>query len=695
MPSTCNAKSRRPVRYHLRATLTPEHHEAEEAALWQVLRQGQFDEVLFFVPHAEERSSGLGTDADNARLVEILAPLFERLRAAGIAPSINIWWTVAFSEFAGMPRDLRDSFNFRWAVTIDGRESRAVACPRCPAWRAQVVRMYQAYASLKPVRIWIDDDVRMTLRADLHSPCFCDSCLAAMQARTGTRFTRDELLTGILADPPNPVREAWLAEQEQLMLDIVTGLATGVHAASPETHVSLMHSGPEHHSAEGRNWARLVAALGQPTPMLRPSIGTYTEGLGPAFAAALNCSRRSLAAYPPGVEVAPEIETYPQSRFGKSVASVTADLVLAQLLGVREMTFSIYRFGGRLDLEIAREDVWSELLGRLKPKLQALADLGITPAQQRGIGLYWHEQEARHARSVQQQSKPIFLYRQHPWDQTLPLFGLATSYGPSRVMAFAGEQVACLSDAERERVFAGGVLLDARAAEELLLLGCGDLAGIARRLPDTTAAVETIEDAAFGGLAGDVINCRWTSQPWQFECLPGTRAVSRLRGYRHEDHGHGVLVCENRLGGRVVVVPFDSQAGAASGLGLSYPALESPSFLCRARQAQLRAALEWATRGPLPLVVEDAPLAYPLLIEQPRRLIIGVANLMPDAIAKLTLCLATPTAFVPKRLRVLTREGKWRACRRAEIATDPVSGTTLLRTDLALPYLDVATLILD
>ena len=38
--------------------------------------------------------------------------------ACCIAPSINIWWTVSFSEFTGMPRDLRDRFKFRWAVAI-------------------------------------------------------------------------------------------------------------------------------------------------------------------------------------------------------------------------------------------------------------------------------------------------------------------------------------------------------------------------------------------------------------------------------------------------------------------------------------------------------------------------------------------------------------------------------------------------
>jgi hypothetical protein len=694
MPARSNRNPARPVRYHLRATLTPECHEAEEQALWSVLKRGRFDEVMFFVPHAEERSDGLGTDEDNTRMAEILSPLFARLRKAGIAPSINIWWTAAFSEFPGMPRDLRNRFNFRWAVRPDGYTSRSVACPRCPDWRRQIAAMYRTYAALKPVRLWIDDDVRTTLRADMHSPCFCDVCLAAIAARLGAGIARSGLLAGILADPPNPVRDAWLADQRDLMREMVAFLADAVHEVSSGTSVSLMHSCPEQHAAEGRCWADLVAALGTPPPMLRPGIGTYAESTGPGFAAALAHARRSLAAYPPGIAVAPEIETYPQSRYGKSLASAAADLVLAQLLGAREMTFSIYRFGGRLDLEIAREDAWSDMLARLKPKLQALADLDIRPDQQRGIGLVWREDEARHAWGVHDQPKPIFLFRQHPWDHVLPLLGLAAAHAPARVTALSGEQPESLTPPELDRLASGGLLLDARAAEAFLRMGRGNLVGIARRLPDTTATREMIEDPAFGGFAGDVINCRWTSAAWQFETLPGARVVSRLRGYRGEERGHGVLAFENRLGGRVVIVPFDSQVAQVSALGIGHPPFESPSFLCRPRQAQMRDALVWAGSGPLPLTVEDAPMVYPLLIEQPGRLVIGIVNLMPDPVPLLTIRLASP-AFEPRRIRLLTPSGRWRMGRQAAIARDPADHAVVIRLPLPLPYLETGVLLLD
>jgi hypothetical protein len=682
----------RTVRYHLRVTLTPEHHKEEEKALWRVIRKARIDEVAFFVPHAEERSPGLGTDAEHRRMAALLKPVFARLRKAGVAPSINPWWTVSFSEFPGLRRDLRDRFTFHWAVGADGRESVSIACPRCPVWRAHARRMYATYARLRPARFWIDDDVRMTGRADLHCACFCEVCLAEMGRRAGRDFARSELLKAILADPPNPVRDAWLDYQRELEREIVAGLAEAVHAVSPETAMGLMHSGFEIHAAEGRRWRELIAALGAPAPMCRPGLGPYSETTAAGFAEGLSGMRFSQAVYPPGTAVAPEIENYPHSRFSKSLAFVRADLDMAQICGVPEATFSIYRFGGRLDLETRREDPWSGLLGALKPRLQAIAALGIRREQARGVALYWHEAAARHTRGVSDEPKPVFLYRERPWDVALPLMGIATQYGSGDVTAFAGEQIACLGADELDRIFSRGVLLDVRAAETLLRMGRGDLAGVAARAADTAASMETIEDPAFGDWAGDVINLRWTSQAWQFKWLKGARVISRLRGYRSEERGHGGVLFENELGGRVVIYPFDSQVRSVVGLGVGFPPLLSPSFICRPRQAQLRAALEWAGRAPLPLLVPEAPTVYPLLAEQVGRLIVGVANLLADPIAALRIRLRAP-AFPLRRVRALDADGRWHGCRAA--IRGPRKGAVTLDTGLRLNYLEVAILQID
>jgi hypothetical protein len=686
-------RASRTVRYHLRVALTPEHAAEEALALDSILEDARIDEVLFFVPHAEERSPGLGTPAEIRESADRLVPIFDKLRARGVAPSINIWWTCSFSHFPSLPRVQDGVFTFRWAVTPEGKTSRTAACPRCEAWLRAAREMYAAYAALKPVRLWIDDDVHATLRADVHSACFCDSCLAGMEARAGRKWERASLLAAIVKDPPNPVRDAWLGFQEAIMLDIVAGLASAVHDVSPETRVCLMHSPFEYHSAEGRHWAPLVKALGSPRPTFRPSIGPYIETTSLGIADGLNGTRLMQAALKGAVDIAPEIENYPHTRFGKTAAIVKADLQMAQLFGIPEMTFSIYRFGGRLDLEVKRSRFWQQMLGALKPRLQILANLGIRPEQQQGVGLFFHEESARHTAGGESLTRPVLLMRRRPWDGALSTMGFPVRFGPAPVTAFAGESLAALDPAERARLFQGGVLMDGRAAATLLRLGEGSLAGLAGARPDAGHSHETIEEAAFGGLPGDVMNTRWEGAARQFDWLPGARAVSRLRGYRDEPTGDGVVLFENAAGGRVAVFPFDSQGGAQMSLGAGAEPMLSPSFLSAPRQAQLKDVLTWLGRTPLPMVVHAESPVYPLLVAQPRRWIAAIAALSADGLDRLDIEFG-PLPFEVRRIRRLDRTNRWKTVPLERLETTG-TGTCRLRLETPLACLEVAVLTLE
>lgn len=649
------------------------------------------DEVAFFVPEAEDVSTGLGSLELCRDVARELMPVFRRCRREGIVPSINIWWTVSFSHFATFPRDQHDQFPFRWAVSVDGKESRVVACPQDVKWRAHVCEMYRIFARLKPARLWIDDDVRATLRADMHCPCLCIACLDEMRQRTGTRRSREELLKAILADPPNPVREAWLAFQRDLIHDIDTGLAQAVHEVSPGTHLGVMFSPPELHFAEGRRWNDYVAALGQPTPYCRPHLGPYTQGLAVQNADGLTHAMFSQATLPEGVVVAPELENYPYSRFAKSVRHTRAQMGFAQLLGLNEITISLFPFSGHQDK--LREDVWEKMLGETKPMLQSIADLGITRDQLRGISLYWHEDVCRHVRGVSQAAKPVFLYRQRPFDAALPMLGFSIRYGDGEVTVVTAETICCLSATELERLFSRGVLLDARAVESLILLGRGDLAGAAERLPDAKAVNETIETKAFGGIAGDPMSMRQSSAPWQFQLDPRARVITRYRGYRGEETGHGMWLFENRLGGRVAVLPLDTQNDGVSHFGLvTTNALHSPTFLTWTRQALFHDVLKWLGRKPVPLFVPCAPGIFPVLVDQGKRLVVGVVNLSSDPIERLALQLAAP-AFPVRRVRALRNDGEWVSCK-AKIG--PVRrGCVTIQTGLTVGHFDTAVLTLE
>lgn len=674
------SKNRRIVRYHLRVFMPSRDWQSDEEALWRIIRLGQIDEVVFLVPHVEQSSPGLGTPAECERQIEVLAPLFERLRAQSITPSINIWWTMGFSNFSGQKRDLRSKFNFRWAVSQEGVMSTAIACPADENWRKEVKRVYQTFARLRPIRIWLDDDFRAILRADLHSPCFCDWCLAEMARRTGTARSRHELCAAILADPPNPVRVTWLKFQAELIADVARMLAETVHSISPETHVSVMFSPIEGHFAEGRCWADHLNTLGKPTPYVRPPFGAYTER-GPWLnAEGLNEGRLSFAVIKGDVVFAPEIETYPYSRFATSARLVRLRLMLGPLVGYSEITLSIFSAVGP-KLSHLREEIWERMLGEVKPCLQAIADLNIAKDQNRGVALYFHEDIAQHVRGVAHAAKVQALIRQRPLDTALPMMGIATCYGSGPITVLSGEQPLCASEVELERIFSGGVLLDARAAESLLWRGMGKWAGVRRRVTDGmgTGAFETIEDSRFGHV-GERMTIRLEGIPWCFEFESSAKEISCLRTYSGERGGHGVILYENELGGRVAILPFDSQSEGS---------MTSETFVCWTRQTQLKAVLEWLGQGPLPLFVPRAPCAYPMLVHQAERLIVSVANYCSDPIQDLTIQVAPPP-FPIRKVFALVADGSWYQPKTQMARLD--NGAVEVVTNLSLDHLDVAVL---
>jgi len=401
-------------------------------------------------------------------------------------------------------------------------------------------------------------------------------------------------------------------------------------------------------------------------------------------------ARQAMSFLPTHVPIVPEIENYPHSRFGKSTATVRADLTIAQLLGLPEMTFSIYRMSERLDLELQRDGTWAKLLRETKPYLRQIADLNIGRDQFRGVSLLQHEEVSRYTRGVGEQIRPIFLYRLRPWDTALPMLGIATRYGPGGVTALAGEQVLCMSDEELREALQGGLLLDARAAESLLLAGKGELIGIKERLPDVPGVTEVISDAEFGGLTGDIINLRCEGTPWQFAWRDGARVVSRVRDYAANDVGHGVVLFENAEVGRAAVLPFDSQQHLVS-LGLAVNPISSATFLNWPRQSQMLDVLAWLGRGPLPLFVPGATGVLPLLIDQGDRLIVGVTNMSFDPIENLRLHLALP-AMPISLVHSLRQDAQWETLQ-ADIT--PAGDAVRIDTGLRVGFLETAVLVLE
>ena len=680
------------VRYHFRAYIAPEHAKRDLTRLEQWIREAKIDEVMFFAPHFEETCPGLGTHAESLRMADALKPAFESLRKLGVTPSINIFWTLGFSNMPSLPRDRRAEFDFRPAISIDGKPSTACYCPQDARWHQHVQAMYATFAKLKPARLWIDDDTRPMLKADLFSPCFCEVCVGSMTQRTGVNRDRAELLKAIMADSPNGVRNAFLDFQREIMHEVFRGVSQAVHKESPETDMGMMVNIAEVHFAEGRRFDELFTAMKSKRPYCRPVIGPYTDTTADELVETLCQARLSAAVIPPSVIAAPEIENYPFSRYRKAARTVRLNLITAQMLGHNEITLNVAPNVG--NPAIYRDRTWIDLLGNLKPHLQAIADLRITPDQSRGVSLFFHPDIARHVDGVADQPKPVLLFRRRSWDAALSMFGIATRYGFGSPLVLTAELVACLTEAQLTEAFSKGVLMDARAAQKLLAMGRGELAGLKSRLPNAPMVVETVEDSGFGGYADEVFNVRYCGSAAQFELVPGARMISRLRDYHHRPTGHGVIVYENKLGGRTAVVPFDSQATTYQIGGIPTTPLTSPSFINLARAAQIVALLDWLGSQPIPLYLPLAPCVTPLLIEQPDRVLVGVVNSHADA-APITLRLGTHALKrkAIKGVRRLDASGKWQPLL-AKIGK-PSRGAITIETGISVEAFDAVMLVID
>jgi len=174
-----------------------------------------------------------------------------------------------------------------------------------------------------------------------------------------------------------------------------------------------------------------------------------------------------------------------------------------------------------------------------------------------------------------------------------------------------------------------GVLLDGLAAHILIERGLGNLIGFtASRMithADVLYAMEHCLDDAFSLHAGAQIgvNCRgYSERIFQGEPAAGARMVSDLRDPKHAVVGHGEVLFENALGGRVAVVPWCVDRGLA---------------ISRYRAAQLTATLRWLDPAGATGYVEDSVWMIPQFLTDGKTWRAVVWNGSPDAVGRLTL----------------------------------------------------------
>ena len=644
------------ARYALRRTLPPWCFDERLEELLEFCRNARVDEVIVKVD-TEEFSHGIPT----VDWLQAYMPMLERARDAvagmGVAFSINPWVTVGHLDRG---RDLRSVFpDFDWMVGHRGEECRACACPLSPAWREHTKTLWRMYASLEPNVIWVEDDIRTFNHTPIDFGCFCDLHMTAFSERVGEEAGREKLVEAILRPgKPHPWREIWLDLLRDVILDTCRLLAKAVHEVSPETCLGLMSSGAATHCIEGRNWKRLAGVLGDGKPMYsRATLGNYNEtSLTGLYYSAAEI-KRARYLLPPGIVEQTEVENAPFTAYSKSAAFTFLQIALSVSHGCSGATLNLFDHVG------TPMSIDPDVLNMLREKrsfIDALAESHSPPGVFRGVRILHHERAGYVRELSEGDDYGDLVPADNAWERGLNALGIATTCTESPVTAADGRMIAAYSDDEIAAMLSGGLLLDLRAAEVLIERGFGEHLGVSITqtlgLHDTTAiSAEELTDPEFGGREGRYLTMS----------LPGligsprfgilahdgpARPISRLVDPDRKTVYDFTTIYENRLGGRIAVVPLEMCDALGS------------AFLHPHRRAQMLALLRWLSRDRLPVAVAGG--VYPLLyrMDFPDRVMLGVFNLCHNDWPNIVWELYLPDG-TPRDVRLLFPEGDWKEAR--------------------------------
>ncbi|WP_258906280.1 hypothetical protein [Actinokineospora sp. UTMC 2448] len=503
------------------------------------------------------------------------------LRAAGLQVSLNPWVTVGHADRGRVSR-----LGFAPMVSPYGEVATAQASFACPRWRAWLAAHYGRFAGLGLRVLWLEDDFRYHNHAPLTwGGGFEPEMLARFAELAGEPVTRAELVAAITG-PPHPWRALLARTWFEAQLEAVEAVRAAVAGRAA---LGLMSSTLGVASVEGREWRRLLAALG-PGAVHRPHYAPYTDAVGSELAWSVAMLELQRPLRPAGVEVAPEVENYPFTSWAKSDTQTWSEMVACALSGADGLLLDVVPFtAGSPD----RFPAVGAMLSASRPAL----DFASSTVETLGVGIPWYDDTALHVHGTGDlDSLAVDPTRAARY---LLGYGVPIRAGYAPLTAVFGQLARAIPDADLPRLLAGGLLLDGVAASILTERGA-DLGVVVHEIADRESALYAVED-------GESVN----QQPAlaRLTVGPGGRALTTIRTPDGSYWGDGMVVTTTGHGGRAIVL-----------------AATSPEDLPRSdeRQARLHAAIA-ALVPDIPLVT-GGPHLIPHAALVNGRLRVAVAN---------------------------------------------------------------------
>jgi hypothetical protein len=345
------------------------------------------------------------------------------------------------------------------------------------------------------------------------------------------------------------------------------------------------------------------------------------------------------------------------------------------------VTLNLY---DHLGTPLADEPEYGDMLRDTRRRMEALVAAYAPGGHERGIGMLHPEDGPRHKLLSAGAGYGDLSLGHEVWQELVQPLGFPITYMKSPVVAMSRQMPrACAG--QLDRFFSRGVLLDLTGVETILSMGRGDLIGVEIaetfiRSERKTCAEEPI-DAAFGGPGWRYMSVDHLGQRariGRYELKGGASAVSMFVDPDRERVMPAWAICENRLGGRVAMMPYDIREGMGTW------------FFNWLRKKQLHGILAWLFRGAPPLFVEGGTYSIPIRTDYPDYVLVSALNLSSDPWIEMRLQLAADREV--KEVARLDANGKWR--RMSRRSWRKLDDTYVIAVPEELAPLDMVTLML-
>ena len=598
------------------------NQNAEDAGhrIVDLIRTTGADELMFFY-FGEELNDGHEPIERVRQWIEHSRVYRKMAAAEGVQISLNPWHTLLHCERG---RRLKPGQNWRTLVAPDGQTSPVCVCPLDPRWRDYFDATLRLYAAEDFRVIWIDDDIRLHNHTPLAWSCFCPLHVAEFNRRTGQNATREQIVEHCTAPgEPHPWRERWLDMWDDTQLELIDHWRQIVEARG--VRLGLMTSCLENHAAEGRRWEKWWRAMTGDTnkpPVVRPYFWGYNDMPNQAFCQALAFLDEARVSQPPNADNGPEVECYTYGRWNKSFRQIHAQMSAGLMQGATHLNVSLFDFMGNHPDDEPQRAVF---LKRSRPTLDWLAETFPMSLRSVGVGCPFSQDVSRRVHAEKSGDWPALVCPFDGWFSWLGAAGQAFSRRASEhVNALHGPATWAYSDEELRQWLSRGVLLDAIAAHILIERGFEPLIGLKNGRFVTQAQMrysfEHCIDERFAIRKGAAVTLNHNARLFQGEPLPAARVVSEVHSPTHETLGHGLVVFENELGGRVATTPWEAHHGTG--------------LMIVQRAVQLAKLLDWldpqSTRG----CVEGQAWVVPQFMTDGKTWRGVVWNVNPDAVAE-------------------------------------------------------------